>query len=542
MKKRMINFLMSVLLVTAFSAATASAKNIATAVLEKEEGGNDVSVAIELPQNKSETVTSLRFKLLVAVEETGQVAFDGQSVSFDFAEVPVEVKDAVVWYDPEVTDYVVDVIVSGKEPIFQGTDGAALPIGTLRLPDGEYYAEVGCVVTDDEQDSTSKLQYTDSVGLETMSASLKDSETIFIGKKEQSDTEQEETPSVPQDPGNAQEPQEETPDLTEPVPSGSAIGAGTQTETAPESEPAPAQRPPLQPAEPRRNGLAAPKLTVKAVTGTEQLSFTWKAVKGAKGYQIYKYDEASGEYKKQKNVKGTSYTAKYAYGEICRFRVRAYKKEKGSTVYGPFSAEKEVTVSSFNKNESVNVQVTIPAKGRKLHFAWNSVPGADGYQILRYNDAKKRYKVVRTISAADVTQCRAVKYKFATDYRFEMRAFAYDEDENMVFGEAGSEASITTPPDQVSRIRVKSPEEFTISVTWKKVPGADGYFIYRSEPDDKSVMKRIAKVKSNVSNYVDENLDGGARYYYQVAAFRRSKTGKRRMIGAMSVMRSAEVK
>ena len=261
MKKRMINFLMSVLLVTAFSAATASAKNIATAVLEKEEGGNDVSVAIELPQNKSETVTSLRFKLLVAVEETGQVAFDGQSVSFDFAEVPVEVKDAVVWYDPEVTDYVVDVIVSGKEPIFQGTDGAALPIGTLRLPDGEYYAEVGCVVTDDEQDSTSKLQYTDSVGLETMSASLKDSETIFIGKKEQSDTEQEETPSVPQDPGNAQEPQEETPDLTEPVPSGSAIGAGRRPKPRRSRNPRP--RKDLRCSRPNRAGTDWPRRSLR---------------------------------------------------------------------------------------------------------------------------------------------------------------------------------------------------------------------------------------------------------------------------------------
>ncbi len=535
MKKWMKNLILSVLLVTAFSTITASAKNIAIAVLEKAEDSNDVSVAIELPKNRAETVTSLRFKLLVAVEEARLAAFDEESVSFEFSDVPCEVKDAEVVYDPEVTDYVVDIVLSGKSPLFQNGDGTELGIGTLRLPSGDYYAEVGCVVTENDQDSASELQYVDSAGLE-MAASLKSSETIFIGKKTQPDSETEETDPMPQSPETPQEPQA-TPGLTEPIPSGPSTGAATPSETVPTPKPKPA----LQPAEPRRNGLSAPEFTVKPVTGTKQLSFAWEKVEGAQGYQIFRYDEESGEYEKYKNVRKTSFTAKFSYGMTCRFKVRAYKKKNGSKLYGAFSAEKEVTVSSFNKKKKLSFHAEIPAKGKKLRFTWQKMQGADGYQILRYEAQKKGYKVVKTVVGGDKVKARAVKYQRAADYRFRMRAFAYDADGNKVYGAESAEIRITTPPEQVSGFEADSLEEFTIKLTWEAVAGADGYYIYRSEPDEENTIRKIAKVGSGVRSYTDENLDGGARYYYQVSAFRRGLDGKRKN-GERSVVKSAEVK
>ncbi len=564
MKKRMKYLVMMVLLITVFSAAiTASAKNIATAVLEKEKDSNDVTVAIDFSESKTEVITSLRLKILVAVEEAREVAFDGQSVSFAFADIPGVVCDEDVIYDSDMTDYVVDLIVSGKTNLFQNANGGALEIGTLHLPAGDYYAVVGCVIADDgednEEDSASELQYVDSAGIQTITARLKTLENVYIGKEDQPETETEktdpeETEPRPQDPEDSKETEKTPDDLTEPVPSGPITGAET-TETEPEQSKQPekqekpeesektkeSEKPELKPAESRKNGLSAPTLIVRPVTGTRKISFAWQNVKGAQGYQIFKYDEKSGKYKKYKNVKGLSYTAKLSYGKTYRFKVRAYKKKDGSKVYGAFSAEKEVTVSSFNKRKAVDFHVTIPKKGKKLRFTWEQVPGAEGYQILCYSEQTKEYEVVKTISDGDTLTCKAVKYGYATDYRFKMCAFAYDDHGNEVFSATGEESTIMIPPARVSKIKVKSPRESTIKVKWEEADGADGYFIYRSGPDEKGKMKKIAKVKGKKKKYIDEGLESGAKYYYQVVAYRRTSEGKKLTAEASNV-KSSKVK
>lgn len=536
MKKWIKNLFMSVLLVTVFSATTASAKNIATAVLEKAEDSNDVSVAIDFSESRTEEITSLRFKLLVAVEETGDVEFSEDSVSFEFADIPGETKDAAVAYDSDVTDYIVDIILSGKSNLFQGTEGP-LVLGTLRLPDGNYRAEIGCAAADESEDSASELQYVESAGMQTMTSQLKTAEPVYLSGKtpEPSPVPQETEPqeTEPQEPESQKPESQETesqkvPEET-PVPS-----APAETEAPSETKPA------LKPAEPSKNGLAAPKLTVKPVTGTKTISFSWKKVKGAQGYQIFKYDEKTGKYKSYKLVKGTSCTAKFSFGKTYRFKVRAYKKKNGSKVYGAFSAEKEVTASSFNKQKKPSLRVSIPDKGRKFQFTWKKLQGADGYQVLRYLSWKKKYKVVKTVSSGDTLECLAVKYKYAADYRFRLRAFAFDENGKKVYGAESAVISIATPPAQVKGVKAKAQKNSAIRISWEKLSGADGYFIYRSGPDKEGAMKRIAKVGSGVRSYVDEGLDAGASYYYQVAAFRSTSAGKK--TGKKSAVSSAKAK
>ena len=50
---------------------------------------------------------------------------------------------------------------------------------------------------------------------------------------------------------------------------------------------------------------------------------------------------------------------------------------------------------------------------------------------------------MKTIKGGD-KQSKTVKYKYATEYKFKMRAFAYDENGKKVYGAAGKAVSIKT--------------------------------------------------------------------------------------------------
>jgi hypothetical protein len=89
---------------------------------------------------------------------------------------------------------------------------------------------------------------------------------------------------------------------------------------------------------------AKPKLTVKKSGKTMRLS--WKKVKGADGYEVF-MKTGSGKYKRIA-VKGktvTSLKKKGAAGKKYTFRVRAYKKNGTTKVYGSYSAAKTIKIS-----------------------------------------------------------------------------------------------------------------------------------------------------------------------------------------------------
>lgn len=64
----------------------------------------------------------------------------------------------------------------------------------------------------------------------------------------------------------------------------------------------------------------------------------WKKVKGAKGYEVYRYENAKECWKKIKTTKKTSYTlTNMLEGENVKIRIRAYKKSGSGNEYGKYS-------------------------------------------------------------------------------------------------------------------------------------------------------------------------------------------------------------
>lgn len=78
------------------------------------------------------------------------------------------------------------------------------------------------------------------------------------------------------------------------------------------------------------------KVTLKGSVSDTKAALSWKKVKGATGYEVYR-SVNGGAYKKLTDVKTTKYTAKLSAGTSYKYKVRAYTVVNGKRVYGSWS-------------------------------------------------------------------------------------------------------------------------------------------------------------------------------------------------------------
>jgi hypothetical protein len=82
-----------------------------------------------------------------------------------------------------------------------------------------------------------------------------------------------------------------------------------------------------------------------ATAGKNDVSLKWNSVKGADGYEVYFGEKENGKYRKLANTEKTNFKkTKLVSGKKYYFKVRAYKKTAGGTVYGSFSNVKSTKI------------------------------------------------------------------------------------------------------------------------------------------------------------------------------------------------------
>ncbi|MCB6993006.1 fibronectin type III domain-containing protein [bacterium 210820-DFI.6.37] len=147
-------------------------------------------------------------------------------------------------------------------------------------------------------------------------------------------------------------------------------------------------------------------LKVTAQT-TSSIKVSWKKVKNAKGYQIYRSTSKNGKYSKVKTIKSgktVSWTNKsLKAGKKYYYKVRAYKtyKKKGKTkyLYGKYSTKKAVST----KIKLSKTSMTLTAGGSAKLTATSSTSvswSTSNSKVARYN--KSAGKVI-AVSAGSAT-------------------------------------------------------------------------------------------------------------------------------------------
>ncbi len=168
-----------------------------------------------------------------------------------------------------------------------------------------------------------------------------------------------------------------------------------------------------------------------------QVKLSWKKVKDADGYRIYKYNPTEKKWVKIKTTTSLSYTVKgLEAGKSVRFRVKAYKKADGLTVWG--SASAAVTASATPAAVKNGKVASKTADSVKLR--WAKAEGAAGYRIYQYNENTKKWEKVKTTSSLSYT-VRSLKAD--TVYKFRIKAYTKAGGVT-VWGKATPTVTVTT--------------------------------------------------------------------------------------------------
>ena len=223
-------------------------------------------------------------------------------------------------------------------------------------------------------------------------------------------------------------------------------------------------------------------LKAKAASKTS-VKLSWNKVKGAKGYEVYRL-VASSDTTKFKNGENNSYSSyklvktlgsgkksytdkKLTNGMTYEYVVKTYKKVGGKKVYIQDSAKANLDfyLQEINRYQKSDGKYTI---------TWNPVMSAKGYKIEKKDPQSDKWTVYKNIKKAktsSVTLPASKDYENGDKYRI----YAYNGKK------ITNEISVTVNPVLATPTNVKaSVSGNKITISWKKVNGADYYRVFRA--------------------------------------------------------------
>ena len=241
---------------------------------------------------------------------------------------------------------------------------------------------------------------------------------------------------------------------------------------------------------------AAPvvKIGNSSTSGKPQL--TWNAVSGATSYKVYRATSQKGTYSLLGTVTTTSYTNTGA--------------KAGTTYYYKVKAVNSAGESAFSNVVSGKTTVTTLTMGHsassgKPQLTWKAVSGAASYRVYRATTKNGAYSVINTTKALTYTNTGAA---LGTTYYYKVEAL------NAAGKSMGFSAVVEGKVAPVLAVGYSSVSGKP-QLTWKAVPGATEYQVYRSTQQNSGYTKINT---TTATSYVNTGAKAGTTYYYRIVA------------------------
>lgn len=244
--------------------------------------------------------------------------------------------------------------------------------------------------------------------------------------------------------------------------------------------------------------LNAPE--VKSVTnGYGFIKVSWNKVAGAKGYKVYRRYTSGDKWTCVGETTALSYKDKTVQNKSSyTYTVKAYYGSKTSGYYSGKSVK-------YLTAPKVNVENRI--EGVQLN--WEKVSGASSYYIYRKAGNATAWKKIATVSKNIYVDTKVTS---GTSYTYMVRA--YGSKTTSGYNTAGWKIVFLSTPKLVSANSAKA----GITVKWKPVKKASGYFIFRKTGS--GLWEQVGKVTGNGKvQYCDKTAKNGYKYTYTVRAY-----------------------
>ncbi len=272
----------------------------------------------------------------------------------------------------------------------------------------------------------------------------------------------------------------------------------------------------------------APVQTVSALPASyNSITVSWAAISGASGYQVYRSTSPDGNYRLVKTTSSLSFKNKsLKTGTAYFYKVRAYRKSGRTKIYDDYFGFASATPMLANVS-GASASATSPTA---VKVSWSKVSGRSGYEVWRSTAPDSGFALVKSTSG---TTYKNTKLPPFTAYYYMVRAYRKVGGVR-VYSAFTAVTGATPILGDVSGVSAARSSATKIKVSWRKVPGASGYEVWRSASPDSG----FTLVKSTSSRrYTNTKLTAGVTYYYKVRAY--VKVGKAKVYSADSAVVSA---
>lgn len=249
----------------------------------------------------------------------------------------------------------------------------------------------------------------------------------------------------------------------------------------------------------RTKYLSIPKIT--SVSNTYgAVTVSWNKVSGAAKYYVYRKVDGAKTWTYVGSVTSNSY--------------RDTNVKNKSTYAYTVRAVNGSSISYYNTvGKSVKCvltpTVTVANRIDSVQLTWNAVSGASSYYVYRKANRETTWTKIATVTKNSYTDTKVVN---GATYRYTVRA--YSSKTLSGYNGNGWATVYLAAPKLVSATSYAS----GISVKWKPVKWATGYFIFRKT--DNGNWVQIGTVKgSNTVTYLDKTAQLGGKYTYTVRAY-----------------------
>ena len=254
--------------------------------------------------------------------------------------------------------------------------------------------------------------------------------------------------------------------------------------------------------------LPAPVLK-KAVSTSSGIRLTWKKVKAATGYIVYRREDGTSSYTKLKTVRavGSFTDASAEEGRAYQYRVAALRKTDGKTVKSkkskPLTGARfaEVAIRSVTGQSADSVRLKWTASPGARYDVRASLHGRDKWTTLKKNASKKAFTAKKLKNKV---------YDFVVVPKIRLK--------DGTWLEGPPSAPVSARPVAPAALREIRQTASGVKLGWDPVT-AGGYTIYRAEDDGE--MIRLAGCGKAAVSWTDKAAPGHT-YTYRVEAWRRS--------------------
>ncbi len=231
--------------------------------------------------------------------------------------------------------------------------------------------------------------------------------------------------------------------------------------------------------------------TKVASASYDKQRLSWEPMSGVDGYQIYRATSKSGKYAKIATVKGASSATYTDTGRTCGtryyYKLRAYKKIGGKTVYSAYSS----VLSAYAKPAKVKVTDAYAPDGAttSISVSFTTVRGATDYEV-QLNQIKKNGKETG------------------------FRSYTYNEE--------GVKRTFTTYKQWLAMLKKQHPSGY-VSLSVKE----NGKYVSKKVPVAEFAETSLKKNQAGIELVQDDSI-----YEFRVRAYR--KVNGRKVYGSWS--------